>query len=50
MPSVHVHIKLSSMDALSELLREAVFVDVRFERVGRIPPLAKSMIEIASKP
>ena len=32
------------------LLSEAGFVDIRFERVGRIPPLAKSMIAIARKP
>jgi len=38
------------MDSLSELLLEAGFVDVRFERVGRIPALAKSMTAIARKP
>ncbi len=27
-----------------ELLREAGFVDLRFERVGRVPALAKSML------
>ncbi len=31
-------------------LREAGFIDIRFERVGRIPALAKSMIAIARKP
>ena len=46
----HGHIKFWSMDTLGELLREAGFVDVRFERVGRVPPLAKSMIAIARKP
>ena len=46
----HGHIKFWSMDTLGELLWEAGFVDVRFERVGRIPPLAKSMIAIARKP
>jgi 2-polyprenyl-3-methyl-5-hydroxy-6-metoxy-1,4-benzoquinol methylase len=46
----HGHIKFWSMDTLGELLREAGFVDVRFERVGRILPLAKSMIAIARKP
>lgn len=35
---------------LGMLLEEAGFVDIRFRRVGRIPPLAKSMIAIASKP
>ncbi len=44
------HIKFWSMTTLSELLREAGFVDVRFERVGRVPALAKSMIAIARKP
>ena len=39
-----------SMATLGELLREAGFVDVRFERVGRVPALAKSMIAITRKP
>ena len=46
----HGHIKFWSMDTLGELLREAGFVDVRFERVGRVPALAKSMMAIARKP
>lgn len=46
----HGHIKFWSIDTLGQLLREAGFVDLRFERVGRIPPLAKSMIVIARKP
>lgn len=46
----HGHIKFWSMPTLGELLREAGFVDVRFERVGRVPALAKSMIAIARKP
>lgn len=44
------HIKFWSMVTLSELLHEAGFADVRFERVGRVPALAKSMIAIARKP
>ena len=36
--------------ALVELLREAGFVHLRFERVGRVPALAKSMIAMARKP
>ena len=44
------HIKFFSMATLGELLREAGFVDIRFERVGRVPWLAKSMIAIARKP
>lgn len=46
----HGHIKFWSMATLSELLYEAGFEDVRFERVGRIVPLAKSMIAIARRP
>lgn len=46
----HGHIKFWSMRTLGELLREAGFVDVRFERVGRVPALAKSMIAIVRKP
>ena len=45
----HGHIKFWSRDTLSQLLREAGFRDVAFRRVGRIPPLAKSMIAIATK-
>lgn len=43
------HIKFWSAKTLGELLREAGFKDIRFERVGRIPALAKSMIAIARK-
>lgn len=46
----HGHIKFWSIRTLSELLREAGFVDIRFKRVGRVPALAKSMIAIARKP
>ncbi len=46
----HGHIKFWSFDTLGALLREAGFEDVRFERVGRIAPLAKSMFAIAKKP
>jgi len=45
----HGHIKFWSMDTLGILLTEAGFVDIRFERVGRVPALAKSMIAIAKK-
>lgn len=44
------HIKFWSIRTLTELLREAGFVDIRFLRVGRIPAFAKSMIAIARKP
>lgn len=45
----HGHIKFWSMKTLEVLLREAGFDDVSFVRVGRIPPLAKSMLAIARK-
>lgn len=46
----HGHIKFWSIKTLTRLLTEAGFVDIRFERVGRVPALAKSMIAIAMKP
>ena len=46
----HGQIKFWSFKTLSALLREAGFVDIRFERVGRMPALAKSMIAVARKP
>lgn len=46
----HGHIKFWSIPTLSQLLLEGEFEMPRFERVGRIPPLAKSMIAIARKP
>lgn len=46
----HGHIKFWSERTLRMLLEEAGFADVRFSRVGRIPPLAKSMIAIARRP
>lgn len=46
----HGHIKFWSIKTLNQLLAEAGFVDILFERVGRIAPLAKSMIAIARKP
>lgn len=44
------HIKFFSVRTLGVLIREAGFRDVRFTRVGRVPPLAKSMIAVARKP
>lgn len=44
------HIKFWSMKTLGVLLNEAGFVNIRFYRVGRIPPLAKSMIAVATRP
>lgn len=46
----HGHIKFWSFRTLSQLLTEAGLEQIRFLRVGRIPPLAKSMIAIARKP
>lgn len=46
----HGHIKFWSISTLSRLLHEVGFEDIRFTRVGRIPPLAKSMIALARKP
>lgn len=46
----HGHIKFWSIPTLTTLLKEAGFGDIRFVRVGRVPPLAESMIAIAQKP
>lgn len=46
----HGHIKFWSRETLGRLLTEAGFRDLTFRRVGRIPPLAKSMIAIARRP
>lgn len=46
----HGHIKFWSVKTLSALLHEAGFRDLHFKRVGRIAPLAKSMIVIARRP
>ena len=46
----HGHIKFWSVHTLGRLLTDAGFVEVRFERVGRLPALAKSMIAVARKP
>lgn len=43
------HIKFFSIATLRQLLSEAGFRDIRFVRVGRIPPVAKSMVAIARK-
>jgi 2-polyprenyl-6-hydroxyphenyl methylase/3-demethylubiquinone-9 3-methyltransferase len=45
----HGHIKFWSRRTLTALLREVGFVDIRFERVGRVPLLAKSMIAVACR-
>jgi len=44
------HIKFWAEATLRALLLETGFMGIGFRRVGRIPPLAKSMIAIARKP
>lgn len=46
----HGHIKFWSEKTISILLREAGFVNLRISRVGRLRPIAKSMIVVAQKP
>jgi 2-polyprenyl-6-hydroxyphenyl methylase/3-demethylubiquinone-9 3-methyltransferase len=46
----HGHIKLWSLRTLGQFLQEAGFQAPRFLRIGRVPPLAKSMIAMARKP
>ncbi|HXH72589.1 MAG TPA: class I SAM-dependent methyltransferase, partial [Mariprofundaceae bacterium] len=46
----HGHIKFWSIKTLKALLEETGFTDIEFHRVGRIPPLAKTMIATARKP
>jgi 2-polyprenyl-6-hydroxyphenyl methylase/3-demethylubiquinone-9 3-methyltransferase len=43
------HIKFFSIATLRELLTEVGFEDIRFVRVGRIPPLAKSIVAVARR-
>ena len=43
------HIKFFSIATLRQLLTEAGFHSIRFIRVGRFPPVAKSMVAIARK-
>jgi 2-polyprenyl-6-hydroxyphenyl methylase/3-demethylubiquinone-9 3-methyltransferase len=45
----HGHIKFWSVKTLRTLLDEVGFHQVSFLRVGRVPPLAKSMIAVARK-
>ena len=46
----HGHIKFWSFKTLRLLLEEAGFRDISFQRVGRVPLFAKSMIAVARKP
>ena len=45
----HGHIKFWSIPTLTTLLESTGLTDINFCRVGRIPPLAKSMIAVARK-
>jgi len=45
----HGHIKFWSMATLQRLLHEEGFYAIKFYRVGRIPPFAKSMIAVAKR-
>lgn len=46
----HGHIKFWSFDTLTALLLETGFETPHFERVGRVPALAKSMIAVVRRP
>lgn len=46
----HGHIKFWSPRTLTRLLDEAGLKVLRVDRVGRIPPLAKSMLVVAERP
>lgn len=43
------HIKFFSIPTLTSLLNEAGAEDITFQRVGRVPPLAKSMVAVVKK-
>lgn len=45
----HGHIKFWSIRTLGVLLREAGFHSIEFQRLGRVSPLAKTMMVIARK-
>lgn len=47
--TAHGHIKFWSRRTMGRLLEEAGFQRVRFELVGRIPPVAKSMIAVVGR-
>lgn len=46
----HGHIKFWSIKTLTALLDEAGFVNIGFDRVGRIPALAMSMVATVRRP
>jgi Methyltransferase domain len=43
------HIKFFSRDTLGQILTDVGFKDITYRRVGRIPPLAKSIIAATHK-
>jgi SAM-dependent methyltransferase len=43
------HVKFFSISTLGALLKEVGIDDIRFDRVGRVPPLARSMVAICRK-
>jgi 2-polyprenyl-6-hydroxyphenyl methylase/3-demethylubiquinone-9 3-methyltransferase len=45
----HGHIKFWSKKTLRVLLEEAGFSEIRMHRIGRIPPLAKSLFAVARR-
>jgi 2-polyprenyl-6-hydroxyphenyl methylase/3-demethylubiquinone-9 3-methyltransferase len=45
----HGHIKFWSRESLTQLLSDTGLTVVRIDRVGRIPPLAKTMLAIVQK-
>ncbi len=45
----HGHIKFWSIRTLDTLLREAGFHSIEFQRLGRVPLLAKTMMAVARK-
>jgi len=46
----HGHIRFWSAKTITTLLQEAGLEVVRIRRIGRIPPLAKTMLVVARKP
>jgi hypothetical protein len=46
----HGHIKFWSPQTLRQLVEEAGLRFLRLRRVGRIPPLAKSMMMVVQRP
>jgi 2-polyprenyl-6-hydroxyphenyl methylase/3-demethylubiquinone-9 3-methyltransferase len=45
----HGHVKFWSIRTLDTLLRESGFHSIKFQRLGRVPLLAKTMMAVARK-